>query len=157
MRLMSPRFTRFQIVNGLAAFFEDLRSQAVGMSRCPGRFGRCAPVPIGFNRPLLRLSLSRIQAAGSACLAQRRNDPQEVYERGRVICKIWYFSDSVRRRRALRDMMIARSALSPSSPRLRRAALCGFGLDAPRGRDQTAAAPLSRKKSAPGLRPRAMN
>jgi hypothetical protein len=28
-----------------------------------------------------------------------------------------------------RDMMIARSALSPSSPRLRRAALCGFGLD----------------------------
>jgi hypothetical protein len=26
-------------------------------------------------------------------------------------------------------MMIARSALSPSSPRLRRAALCGFGLD----------------------------
>jgi hypothetical protein len=27
------------------------------------------------------------------------------------------------------DMMIGRSALSPSSPRLRRAALCGFGLD----------------------------
>jgi hypothetical protein len=28
-----------------------------------------------------------------------------------------------------RDMMIARSALSPSSPRLRRAAICGIGLD----------------------------
>jgi hypothetical protein len=46
-------------------------------------------------------------------------------------CKIWYLiSRTVSDDDAhCGDMMIARSALSPSSPRLRRAAICGIGLD----------------------------
>jgi hypothetical protein len=49
----------------------------------------------------------------------------------RLNCKIWYLiSRTVSDDDAhCGDMMIARSALSPLSPRLRRAALCGFRLD----------------------------
>ena len=50
---------------------------------------------------------------------------------GWISCKIWYLiSRTVSDDDAhCGDMMIARSALSPSSPRLRRAAICGIGLD----------------------------
>jgi hypothetical protein len=46
-------------------------------------------------------------------------------------CKVWYLiSRTVSDDDAYcGDMMIARSALSPPSPRLRRAAICGIGLD----------------------------
>src|SRR5262249_49454231 len=46
------------------------------------------------------------------------------------ICKIWYLNSRTVSDDEIHcdDMMIARSALPPSSPRLRRSVMCGIGL-----------------------------
>ena len=68
------------------------------------------------------------------CFRRSRTDSNvrvQLEALGNMFCKIWYLiSRTVSDDDAhCGDMMIARSALSPSSPRLRRAAICGIGLD----------------------------